>query len=86
MFSVSAADSRKMVTRSRTGSLTPKQFADSVTTTTGSLKAAMKAALDDNESARVNRSRLAVIPSVGSSPASVAVCPYTGLFKLGRVV
>jgi hypothetical protein len=82
-FSGLHADGRKMVTRSRTGSLTPKQFADSVTSITGSLKAAMKASQDD-ESTRITRSRLTGVTNTNSAPASVAVCPYTGLFKLGK--
>ncbi|XP_050394423.2 nucleosome-remodeling factor subunit BPTF [Patella vulgata] len=40
-------ESRKMLTRSKTGSLTPKQFTDSITSTTTSVKSAHKSSSDD---------------------------------------
>ncbi len=43
-----AIEARKMVTRSKTGSLTPKQFADSVTPPHGSLKIALTKCIEDS--------------------------------------
>ncbi|XP_059156808.1 nucleosome-remodeling factor subunit BPTF-like isoform X2 [Physella acuta] len=69
---VSAAglESRKMLTRSKTGSLTPKLFTDSITMTTTSMKATGKSSEDilvlnkDGEISRVNRSKISVTSSL----------------------
>ena len=45
-FAVST-DNRKYVTRSKTGSLTPRQFTDSITVKSGSLKTALSKLADE---------------------------------------
>lgn len=44
-----AGEARRYVTRSKTGSLTPKMFTDSVTSTTQSLKASVRAASSSSD-------------------------------------
>lgn len=71
-----------MLTRSKTGSLTPKLFTDSITMTTTSMKATGKSSEDilvlnkDGEISRVNRSKISVTSSL------VQQSLY---FKLGKV-
>ncbi|XP_005095843.3 nucleosome-remodeling factor subunit NURF301 [Aplysia californica] len=77
---VNATESRKMLTRSKTGSLTPKLFTDSITMTTSSLKTSGKSSEDvlvmnkDGEVTRVSRGKV----SLASSLAHQSV-----FFKLG---
>lgn len=72
-----------MLTRSRTGSLTPKLFTDSITMTTTSVKASGKSSEEvlvlnkDGEITRVNRGAI----SVASSLVQQSV-----YFKLGRLL
>jgi len=73
------SDGRRVVTRSKTGSLAPKQFADSVMPSV-SLKTALKASLSDleaNDPGRMTRSRTAV-------NASFIVTSLPGFFRLGK--
>ena len=75
---VGLLDGRRVVTRSKTGSLVPKQFADSVLPTV-SLKTALKASLADMEGGdpgRMTRSRTAV-------NATFVVSSLPGFFRLG---
>ncbi|CAL1541774.1 unnamed protein product, partial [Lymnaea stagnalis] len=68
-MSASAIESRKMLTRSKTGSLTPKLFTDSITMTTTSMKATGKSSEEvlvlnkDGELTRVNRGKITVASS-----------------------
>jgi len=73
------SEGRRVVTRSKTGSLVPKQFADSVLPTV-SLKTALKASLAEleaNDPGRMTRSRTAV-------NASFVVTSLPGFFRLGK--
>jgi len=73
------SEGRRVVTRSKTGSLVPKQFADSVLPTV-SLKTALKASLAEleaNDPGRMTRSRAAV-------NASFVVTSLPGFFRLGK--
>ncbi|XP_071108199.1 nucleosome-remodeling factor subunit BPTF-like [Haliotis cracherodii] len=79
---VSALETRKILTRSKTGSLTPKQFTDSVTSTTSSFKSSGKTSADDvlvinrdGEITRVTRSKSSIMAS------SATVSQY---FRLGN--
>ncbi|XP_067672997.1 nucleosome-remodeling factor subunit BPTF-like [Haliotis asinina] len=80
--SASALETRKILTRSKTGSLTPKQFTDSVTSTTSSFKSSGKSSADDvlvinkdGEITRVTRSKSSIMAS------SATVSQY---FRLGN--
>jgi len=77
--SVGLLEGRRVVTRSKTGSLVPKQFTDSVLPSV-SLKTALKASLADfeaNDPGRMTRSRTAV-------NASFVVSSLPGFFRLGK--
>jgi len=74
------SEGHRFVTRSKTGHLAPKQFADSVMPTV-SLKTALKASLADMEASdlgRMTRSRTAV-------NASFIVTSLPGFFRLGEL-
>lgn len=62
---VSSSDARRIVTRSKTGSLTPKQFTDSVTSTTASVKTRSSDDVlvinKDGDITRVTRSKSALM-------------------------
>ncbi|XP_056018158.1 nucleosome-remodeling factor subunit BPTF-like isoform X3 [Ostrea edulis] len=62
---VSSSDARRIVTRSKTGSLTPKQFTDSVTSTTASIKTRSSDDVlvinKDGDITRVTRSKSALM-------------------------
>lgn len=82
----SAIENRRIVTRSKTGSLTPKQFADSITTTTGSLKSLVKSSSSDDtllviskdgDITRVTRNKAATI-------SSSEMIVKSSVFKLGE--
>jgi len=76
---VGMSEGRHVVTRSKTGSLVPKQFADSVMPTV-SLKTALRsslAELDASDLGRMTRSRAAV-------NASFVVTALPGFFRLGE--
>ena len=73
------SEGHRFVTRSKTGSLVPKQFTDSVLPTV-SLKTALKASLAELEAGdpgRMTRSRTAV-------NASFVVTSLPGFFRLGK--
>ncbi|XP_013407675.1 nucleosome-remodeling factor subunit BPTF [Lingula anatina] len=78
-----SAESRKMVTRSRTGSLTPKQFTDSITSTTASVKmTSVRSLQQSNEDSVLVINKDGQISKVGKSQSSV-VQQQNVLFKLG---
>ena len=70
---------RKMVTRSKTGSLTPKQFTDSVTMTTSSVKTTKT---DDNAVIFSKDGNLTRIEKSNTETVSVTQ-QVTRYFKLG---
>ncbi|XP_025083493.1 nucleosome-remodeling factor subunit BPTF-like isoform X4 [Pomacea canaliculata] len=76
----SGIETRRILTRSKTGSLTPKQFTDSITTTTSSLKMSGKSSADDvlviNKDGEISR----ITRSKTLSSSSIAVSQY---FRLG---
>ena len=71
---LSGLETRRILTRSKTGSLTPKQFTDSITSTTTSVKMASKSSADDvlfinkdGEISRITRSKTTASASLSTS-------------------
>lgn len=81
LYCSSGIETRRILTRSKTGSLTPKQFTDSITTTTSSLKMSGKSSADDvlviNKDGEISR----ITRSKTLSSSSIAVSQY---FRLGK--
>ena len=89
-----AIEARKMITRSKTGSLTPKQFTDSVTAPPGNLKIALTKCIEDSprpssltttftnkeaEQSYITRSKISI-----GNVSSTVLSQRSLFFKLGR--
>ena len=75
---------RRIVTRSKTGSLTPKQFTDSVTVTSGSLKTALAKSIEVNNSVKIQNKDGDIVHFTRSKVSDSVLSQRSVYFKLGK--
>ena len=75
---------RRIVTRSKTGSLTPKQFTDSVTVTSGSLKTALAKSIEVNNSVKIQSKDGDIVHFTRSKVSDSVLSQRSVYFKLGK--
>ena len=75
---------RRIVTRSKTGSLTPKQFTDSVTVTSGSLKTALAKSIEVNNQVKIQNKDGDIIHFTRSKVSDSVLSQRSVYFKLGK--
>ncbi|KAL5018856.1 hypothetical protein ScPMuIL_004578 [Solemya velum] len=81
---ITTAGNRRIVTRSKTGSLTPKQFTDSITTTSGTIKTTSKTTSSSGEDMLViNKDGEITRVSRSKAPLTI-VSQQQQYFKLGN--
>ena len=75
---------RRIVTRSKTGSLAPKQFPDSVTVTSGSLKTALAKSIEENSTLKITNKDSDITYFTRSKVSNSVLSQRSVYFKLGK--